>query len=339
MQPAAASGADRTTDRTVDRTAGAVSRADLVARIGCPDCRRADANYVEDFASGDLICKDCGCVVGDRIIDMRSEWRTFSNDDGGGGDPSRVGGPANPLLDADQLDTMISARDGGSGYAKGLIKVQNRAAVKASERGLLAAFRTITTMCDRIDLPKVICDRAKQLYKRVDDERLMKGKATEGIIAACIYAACREERVTRTFKEISALTLVSTKDIGRCYKLLAPCLASAMGIVSTEDFMARFCSHLNLNTDVQRCAILLARRANELGLLSGKSPLSVAAAGIYMVTQLFPQCRKSPKEISFVARVSEITIRNTYKDLHQHRFQLVGPDIASREAVEALPDA
>lgn len=311
---------------------------DNKVRIPCPDCKTADANYVEDFSSGDLICQDCGLVVGDRIIDTRSEWRSFTNDEGGD-DPSRVGGPSNPLLDSDQLDTIVSKKDGGTGLARDLSRLQNRGSVKQSDRILINAFRVIGTMCDRIGLPKVICDRAKQLFKKVEDEKIMKGRANDGIIASCIYIACRQERVPRTFKEISSLTLVPKKDIGRCYKTLAPLLEQKMGVVSTEDFMARFCSHLNLNTEVQRCATLIARKANELGLLAGKSPLSVAAAGIFLITQLFPQHKKAPRDISFVAGVSESTIRSTYRDLYDHRHQLIGPEIARPGVIDMLPPA
>lgn len=311
-------------------------RLNLHIKVPCKNCRNPDSNYIEDFASGDLICRDCGGIVGDRIIDTRSEWRTFSNDDNGE-DPSRVGGPMNPLLDSDQLDTIISGRDGGSGIARELSRLQNRGSMKVSERILINAFKTISDMCDRIGLPKVISDRAKQLFKKVEDEKILKGKTNDGIMAACIYMACRQEGVARSFKEISALTLVSKKDIGRCFKLLSPLLETQVSTVSTEDFMARFCSYLNLNSEVQRCATQLARKANQLGVMAGKSPLSVAAAGIYMITQLFPQYRKNQKDISFVAGVSEITIKNTYKDLYAFRHELIGPEIASPEIVECLP--
>jgi hypothetical protein len=56
----------------------------------------------------------------------------------------------------------------------------------------------------------------------VDDEKLLKGKSSDAIIAACIYIGCREQNLARTFKEICALTKVSKKEIGRCYKLLQP---------------------------------------------------------------------------------------------------------------------
>lgn len=44
---------------------------------------------------------------GDRVIDVGSEWRTFSNEKALK-DPSRVGDAQNPLLNGGDLTTMIS---------------------------------------------------------------------------------------------------------------------------------------------------------------------------------------------------------------------------------------
>lgn len=275
-------------------------------------------------------------VLGDRIIDTRSEWRTFTSDSGNTDDPSRVGGPANPLLAGDQLDTMISSKDGYTGMSSQLGRLQGRATYKAGEKSLLANFRTISTMCERIGLPKVIIDRSKQLFKMVEDERILKGKGPDGAIAACIYIACKEASVPRTFKEISALTMVSKKDIGRCCKAMAPFL-ERMCSPSTEDFMARFCSHLNLGVDVQKAAVHVAKKVKEIGCADGKSPISVASAGIYLVCHLFPHAKKSPKDISFVSGVSEATIKNAYKDIYPHRQKVVPPELLSM--INSLPAA
>lgn len=66
-------------------------------------------------------------------------------------------------------------------------------------------------MCEAISLPKNIIDTSKQLFKRVDEEKLLRGKNQDAIIAACIFIACRQGRVSRTFKEIVALTSVPKK--------------------------------------------------------------------------------------------------------------------------------
>jgi hypothetical protein len=48
---------------------------DLAVRLICPDCRDPYPNIREEFGSGDLVCGNCGLVLGDRIVDTRSECR------------------------------------------------------------------------------------------------------------------------------------------------------------------------------------------------------------------------------------------------------------------------
>jgi transcription initiation factor TFIIB len=48
---------------------------DLAVRLICPECRDPNPQIREEFGSGDLVCGDCGLVLGDRIVDTRSEWR------------------------------------------------------------------------------------------------------------------------------------------------------------------------------------------------------------------------------------------------------------------------
>ena len=43
----------------------------------CQDCGESD--FVEDHASGDLICRSCGRVAESHVIDEGSEWRTFGD--------------------------------------------------------------------------------------------------------------------------------------------------------------------------------------------------------------------------------------------------------------------
>merc|ERR1712142_99874 len=82
----------------------------------CPT--HPDAHLVEDHRAGDMICSECGLVVGDRVIDVGSEWRTFSNDKGGE-DRSRVGGPENSLLGSSDLSTIIGpSKAGGPSYGE-----------------------------------------------------------------------------------------------------------------------------------------------------------------------------------------------------------------------------
>ncbi|TGJ82213.1 hypothetical protein E0Z10_g6563 [Xylaria hypoxylon] len=192
--------------------------------IQCPDCREFPPNLVEEFSSGDMVCGSCGLVLGDRIIDTRSEWRTFANDDQNNDDPSRVGDSVNPLLNGSQLETNI-AFEGKD--ARELQRLQNKAAKKNDKDGnksnntaLLAAYREISNFCDAMNISKTTQDAAKHIFKMTDDAKYFKGKSSEVIIAGCIFIACRQSNAPRTFREIFALTKVPKKEIGRTFKML-----------------------------------------------------------------------------------------------------------------------
>ena len=101
----------------------------------CKECKEFPPNLVEEFSSGDMVCGSCGLVLGDRIVDTRSEWRTFANDDQGNDDPSRVGDAANPLLNGSQLSTTIAFGD-GSGRSRDLQRAQNKASFSGIGVGL-----------------------------------------------------------------------------------------------------------------------------------------------------------------------------------------------------------
>ena len=291
--------------------------------------------------------------MGDRIVDTRSEWRTFANDENGD-DPSRVGAVADPLLNGSQLDTVISARDGYSGRAKELTRAQNKNSTSKSERNLIAAYKEIGAMAEAIGLPKNVSDIAKQLYKKIEDSKQLKGKTIQSIIAACIFIACRKANVPRTFKEICALTKVPKNEIGRVYKtieklLVADSQASAAAhggdmvnvqlagprtpgdlqytptaSTSASDLMIRFCNRLQLSPAIQATCVELANRMADAGTLAGRSPISIAAAGIFFISWLMGKGR-SAKDVGEAAGVSEGTVRNAYKVIYASREQLIDP--------------
>ncbi|KAJ1560665.1 transcription initiation factor IIB, partial [Nowakowskiella sp. JEL0078] len=285
---------------------------------------------------GDLVCGSCGLVLGNRIIDTRSEWRTFANDDGGD-DPSRVGAPTDGLRDT--LDaTTISGLDGGSGQAKELTKAHRRAVGQKGERELLNAFRDIQSLCERENLNKSVIEYAKHLFKKADDKKLTKGKSPTGFIAACIYIACKERNGHRTFKEIGALAKVLKKDMGKCYKILqAEGLIAQQQVPSTFDaHINRFCSQLSLPLEVKSGAKAVARRLQELGTLEGRSPITVVAACIFFVSSMLQE----PRNIHLIAEIAgcaDATLKHAYKLLYAIHDQLIQGNPKLEPHKEHLP--
>ncbi|RWS04246.1 transcription initiation factor IIB-like isoform X1 [Dinothrombium tinctorium] len=302
------------------------------AKIACRE--HPDASLIEDYRAGDMICSQCGLVVGDRVVDVGSEWRTFSNDKNSS-DPSRVGASENHLLNGSDLSTII-ARTGEASNEDGTPKYQNRKHMSSSDRALINAFREISNMSDRINLPKTIVDRANLLFKQVHDGKTLKGRSNDAIASACLYIACRQEGVPRTFKEICAVSKVAKKEIGRCFKLILKALETSVDLITTGDFMSRFCSNLQLPSSVQRAATHIARKAVELDIVPGRSPISVAAAAIYMASQA-SEDKRSQKEIGDVAGVADVTIRQSYKLMYPRAAELFPQDFKFHTPIEQLP--
>jgi transcription initiation factor TFIIB len=203
-----------------------------------------------------LVNTDCGLILGARTIDTRSEWRTFANSDDNSGDPSRVGAMQDPLLGgSNHLEsTMISGLDKGTGMSRDLSRTHAKISQDRSTKMLVEAFKSIQHMADSITLPRLVSDSAKQLFKRVDDEKLLKGKSLDAIKACCLYIACKQHNATRTFKEICNLTKVSKKEIGKCYKTLQPHMQHAEA-GSLDSYIYRFTSQLSLDNKVRAAGL------------------------------------------------------------------------------------
>ncbi|KAI1493462.1 transcription factor [Biscogniauxia mediterranea] len=304
--------------------------------LTCPDCNEFPPNLVEEFSSGDMVCASCGLVLGARIIDTRSEWRTFANDDQNNDDPSRVGDGPNTLLNGDQLETTIAFGEGSR--SRELHRAQNRSTQDKATKALLNAYRDIGNLCDAINIPKATQDSAKHMYKMTDDAKILKGKSTEAIIAGCIFIACRQSKIGRTFREIHALTKVSKKEIGRTFKVLEKFLQEHRDKNTAGSFMqplepvqntnstnaaelcARYCSQLRFNNPhlIEKLSVELCDKCSSLPMLAGRSPLSIAASCIYMISHLMGDPR-SYKAIARVAGVSDGTIKTAYRFIWAER--------------------
>ncbi|KRX62835.1 Transcription initiation factor IIB [Trichinella britovi] len=311
-----------------------------MSNVSCP--AHPDAELIEDHRAGDMICMECGLVVGDRIVDVSSEWRSFSSDTNSK-DPSRVGSPENNLMSGGGLATSIAG--GGSDESRSLSNLQKRQASNNQDRALIHAFGVIREMADRIHLTKSIQDQANLLFKQVQETKALKGKNNDAVASACLYIACRKDGVPRTFKEIilsileiCAVSKLSKKEVGRCFKLILRALETNLNLITTSDFMSRFCGNLNLPQYVQTAATHIARAAVENDLVSGRSPVSIAAAAIYMASQASLE-KRCAKDIGDVAGVAEVTIRQSYKLMLGSAAKLFPADFKFTTPISELPPA
>ncbi|KAB1227605.1 Transcription initiation factor IIB, partial [Morella rubra] len=148
-------------------------------------------------------------------------------------------------------------------------------------------------------------DRANEIYKKVEDQKPLRGRNQDAILAACLYIACRQEDKPRTVKEICSVANGATKkEIGRAKEYIVKQLEVEMG------------------------------QSMEMGTIHAGDFLP---AVIYIYNSAYPsKHKKLLKEISLATGVAEGTIRNSYKDLYPNAARLIPSWYAKEEDLRNL---
>jgi transcription initiation factor TFIIB len=290
----------------------------------CPEC--GGKEVVMDLEKGERICASCGLVVSDHRIDTGPEWRAFTADEKDA--RSRAGAPASYTIHDKGLSTMIDWRDHDSSGKKftakkrseiyRLRKWQIRTRVHSSvDRNLAQAMSELDRLSSQLGLNKSIKELAALLYRKLIVRRLARSRSIDAMVGAAIYAACRLREAPRSLEEISRHSRVSKKKIGQHYRLLVEKLKLRMPISDPANYVPRFIAQLKLPGKVQRRVLQILEDAkNQRTLVTGRDPRGLAAAAIY-IASILEDSRVTQRDIAMAAGVTEVTVRNRYKELVQ----------------------
>ena len=285
----------------------------------CPECE--STHLTQDYKRGELICEDCGLVLDNQYIDDGPEWRSFNMQQEN--NRARTGSPMTQMIHDKGLSTSIdfsnkdysgrSISDKSKVYR--LRKWHRRVRVSdAKDRNISNALRELNRLASMMDLPKSIRENAAVFYRRAVEKNLIRGRSIDSVVASTIYAACRKNDVPRTLDEISNLGPCDKKEIGRTYRFISRELRLKIKPTDPKDYLNRFCSELKLKSNVKRITADIIDRAREKGLISGKGPTGIAASALY-IGSIKGGERRTQREIAEVAGVTEVTIRNRYKEM------------------------
>lgn len=313
---------------------------------GCMDFykRTKTSNVIEDVRQGRYVCTKCGLVLGTALSDG-SEWRNFGDNDRRGADPNRVGHVVDYLNEND-LGTAVGTTDPNNRLAKTQItNVQD-----ASQRKLLVAFKKIRQNAERMSLPEDVQRLAQELFKQVETTGFMKGRKVDTLVATCIYIAAKACRADRPLKELCAVLNVKRRHVSRAYsdvmRLKAESklkLPKARGHTAhrqsaAESFIERYVKNLKLPSKLANVTRQVVKKIQELSLMGGKQPSTIAASALYLVVALHKNVNRTFKEIATVAGISDSTIQQAYKKfVYDHRGKLVPESYVTKEMVASLP--
>ena len=276
----------------------------------CPNCGSEKLRYTEE----DVVCEECGCVIGEGFADPGPEWRPFEKEE-----RSRVGAPDFYHLGSDSLKTKFQWRPEYPRLFCRLAKLQDR----FEDRSLVGAIHIMQNIRDKLCLPQPVLERAIVIFKRAEEEGLLRGRSVLAGSIACVYAACRVLRVPVTLDELYFSLFPSflfDRSVRKEVRRFFLCLVKR-GIVrarpfSPEDFVQKIVDRLRKGPDVAEVAlkILKSMREKRAGKMSNGAPNGWAAAAVYIACRL---CGEDvlQREVVDAAMITNVTLRHRVEDL------------------------
>ena len=303
---------------------GSVVKDDRAIGNRVQSCQRCGKGpIVVDSSGGEMTCSHCGFVIVDKIEEEGPEWRAFSKEEKD--DRSRTGVPSSLAMHDMGLATVIGAedRDDAGRSLPASIKAaierlrtwDGRSQVhEPVDRNLRQAFSELDRLADKLNLSDAVIEKAAYVYRKALEKGLVRGRSISALIAASLYAACRDTETPRTLKDVAAACNIKKKDIARCYRLLLREMDLRMPVVDPTKCVSRIASKAGLSEKTKRSALLILKKAEYTRTSAGKDPMGLAAAALYVACVMEGE-NKTQKDVAEAAGVTEVTIRNRYKGL------------------------
>jgi len=291
----------------------------LTSEEKCPRCSKKE--IITDSTTAEIFCAKCGFVITERVGTQGPE-RTFSDNNT---NKSRTGDRTSLTRHDHGLSTIInpinkdSAGNPLSSSMKSSLKRlriwDNRSNVNSSvDRNLQKALSELLKMKEKLSLSDAIAEKAAYIYRKALEKKLIRGRSISALIAAALYAACRESGTPRTIKEVSSEINIRRRDLRVSYRMLLRELDMKMPVVDSVQCIARIASQTGMSEKTKRHAIKILKKAEESQSLAGKDPMGLAASSLYLASLKTGE-KISQKQVALASGVTEVTIRNRCKGL------------------------
>ncbi|MEM2083264.1 MAG: TFIIB-type zinc ribbon-containing protein [Nitrososphaerota archaeon] len=283
----------------------------------CPEC--GSTNLLIDSRTGEVSCKNCGVVIVQKTYDFGPEWHDFEGEK----DKlrARVGAPITLSIHDKGLSTKIGIYDGKFSSkeqvenVKLLNKWDKRTKIMSSEsRALSKILQELNIIGVTLGVPNSVIETASMYVRKIFRSDMPRARSLKGIAAAALYLSCKQCNIVRLLSEVSKAANVPKKEVGKCYRLIIRSLNMSSNLSDVRLYISRFVNNLNLGREVENLANLIYEVAKNARITSGKGPISLAAASTYVAAILL-NYNITQREVAETAHVTEVTIRNRYKEL------------------------
>ena len=295
--------------------------------IQCEICDPSESRMITDVESGEIICNRCGIVVVKNLEDTNKTWRKteYNITDTINGNPSSL------TLYDQGLTTRIgnTNRDASGNIINSMMMthltrmkyLDKGSQINKSARNLGRAFRQLDSLKDKMGLSNAVIEKTAYIYRKVQEAGLVRGRKVNTVLGASLYVACREFEIPRTLREISLVNNEKYRETSRVYRQIVLYLGRQVPRINLSRYLEKIGKKAELEEKNIRDALTLMKKVQDAGLSAGKEPMGIVGAVIYLS---LPKSEENIRKrtitqavIADAAGVSEVTIRNVYKEIEK----------------------
>lgn len=289
---------------------------------------------------GFLFCSNSSCgIMYKDVIDFGAEWRYYGADDNNNSDPTRCGMPINPLLVESSYGCKVMCGRSASYQMRKIKRYTEWQSMPYKEKSKYDAFQIITLIAKNAGIPKIIIDDAIRYFDKISEAKTFRGLNRDGLLAASIYISFSINKNPRTSREIASIfnldNTSATKGCKNAINILneLELKGEQEQVVLTKttpcSFIARYCSKLNINQELTKLCLFIAKIVETQKLIPENTPHSIAAGIVYFVS-LICNLNISKKNINHISKISEVTINKCYKKLEKYENKLIPKTIVEK---------
>ncbi len=282
----------------------------------CPHC--GSNKILFDHIRGEYVCSNCGTVISDKIIDVGREWRIFNL-----GDihvKSRTGRSLTNALHDKGLATTFSARSPRLSNSmkkkmRKMKRVHNKIRISKKEKHVVTGLKYLNEYASRLSIPSYVREEAARILQKALENANVKVRTIKAMAAAAILIACKTHGVPKTLRIISKELGMTERELWHAERRILESVKKITNkLPEPKDFIPQIISKLNLSPRVQFLAAYISWLIRKKELISGRGPLGVAAASVYVASILLDE-KKTQQEVASACDTTDVTIRNRYGDI------------------------
>ncbi len=275
--------------------------------MNCPH-----SSIIFDELHGEYVCLETGEVIEERVVDLGPEWRAYTPEEFAG--RARTGSQLTNKVHDLGIATTI---DTWSYEGRRLQSINRKLRIgNNKQRKLVKALSLMNDVIGRLGLPEAVNESSGSIIRRLSAKGIIKDRNARAFVAASIILSCNYLKTPINRDEVLRICEVTRHDLWKAMLKITRDSGEyiTVKVPDPQIYLDRLRSELGLRAEVSALASRILSIAKSRGVTSGKGPVGLAAAALYIASVLLDD-KRTQREIADKCNITEVTVRNRYRDL------------------------